>query len=48
MLRGAGSSRKMRDGKFPRSRQTGGKPLGSSSEINEWIENRPVRRLKGN
>jgi prophage regulatory protein len=37
----------MRAGKFPRSRELGGKAAWIESEINEWIANRPVRRLKG-
>jgi len=37
----------MRAGTFPRSRELGGKAAWIESEINEWITNRPVRRLKG-
>lgn len=37
----------MRQGKFPRSRELGGKIAWIESEVNEWIANRPVRRLKG-
>ena len=37
----------MREGKFPRSRDLGGKACWLESEINDWITNRPVRRLKG-
>jgi prophage regulatory protein len=37
----------MREGKFPRSRELGGKAAWIESEINAWIANRPVRRLKG-
>lgn len=37
----------MREGRFPRSRELGGKAAWIESEINEWIANRPVRRLKG-
>ena len=37
----------MRDGKFPRSRELGGKAAWVESEIEAWIVNRPVRRLKG-
>lgn len=37
----------MIDGKFPRSRELGGKACWLASEIDEWIVNRPVRRLKG-
>ena len=37
----------MRDGKFPRSRDLGGKTKWLESEIDDWIANRPLRRLKG-
>jgi prophage regulatory protein len=37
----------MRDGRFPRSRELGGKVAWLESEIEAWIVNRPVRRLKG-
>jgi predicted DNA-binding transcriptional regulator AlpA len=37
----------MRAGKFPRSRDLGGKICWLSTEIDDWITNRPVRRLKG-
>jgi predicted DNA-binding transcriptional regulator AlpA len=37
----------MRDGKFPRSREVGGKTFWLASEIEQWIIDRPVRRLKG-
>jgi predicted DNA-binding transcriptional regulator AlpA len=37
----------MRDGKFPRSRELGGKSCWVESEVAEWITSRPVRRLKG-
>jgi predicted DNA-binding transcriptional regulator AlpA len=40
----------MRDGKFPRSRATGGsnsKSVWLSSEIEAWIAGLPVRPLKG-
>ena len=36
----------MREGKFPRSRELGGKAAWLESEIEAWIVNRPVRRLK--
>lgn len=36
-----------RDGKFPRSRELGGRAAWLESEIEEWILSRPVRRLKG-
>jgi predicted DNA-binding transcriptional regulator AlpA len=37
----------MRDGTFPRSRVLGGKSCWLESEINDWITNLPVRKLKG-
>jgi prophage regulatory protein len=38
----------MRQGKFPRSRDLGGHRIAwLESEVNEWISNLPVRRLKG-
>jgi predicted DNA-binding transcriptional regulator AlpA len=37
----------MRDGKFPRSRELGGKTCWLASEVEQWIIDRPVRRLKG-
>ena len=37
----------MRDGKFPRSRELGGKSVWLEAEIEKWILDRPVRRLKG-
>jgi excisionase family DNA binding protein len=37
----------MRAGKFPRSRDLGGKICWVSTEIDKWIKDRPVRRLKG-
>jgi predicted DNA-binding transcriptional regulator AlpA len=37
----------MRGGKFPRSRDLGGKIGWIESEIDDWIANLPVRRLKG-
>jgi predicted DNA-binding transcriptional regulator AlpA len=37
----------MREGRFPRSRELGGKAVWIENEIEEWIVNRPVRRLKG-
>jgi predicted DNA-binding transcriptional regulator AlpA len=37
----------MREGTFPRSRELGGKTAWLESEIEAWISNRPVRRLKG-
>jgi predicted DNA-binding transcriptional regulator AlpA len=37
----------MRQGKFPRSRDLGGRIAWLESEINDWIANLPVRKLKG-
>jgi prophage regulatory protein len=37
----------MREGKFPRSRELGGKVAWIESEIEAWIAALPVRRLKG-
>lgn len=37
----------MRHGKFPRSRELGGKVCWRENEIEQWITDRPVRRLKG-
>lgn len=37
----------MREGKFPRSRELGGKAVWLEHEIEGWILSRPVRRLKG-
>ena len=37
----------MRAGKFPRSRELGGKAAWIESEVEEWIAALPVRRLKG-
>lgn len=37
----------MRQGRFPRSRELGGRVAWLESEINDWIVNRPIRRLKG-
>ena len=36
----------MRDGRFPRSRDLGGKTCWLASEIDEWILSRPVREYK--
>ena len=36
----------MREGKFPRSREIGGKVAWIESEVEEWIAALPVRRLK--
>jgi predicted DNA-binding transcriptional regulator AlpA len=37
----------MRDGTFPRARSVGGKSMWIESEIDNWILNRPLRKLKG-
>jgi predicted DNA-binding transcriptional regulator AlpA len=37
----------MRSGKFPRSRQLGGKVAWLSDEVDQWIAARPVQPLKG-
>jgi prophage regulatory protein len=38
----------MRDGKFPRARElTNGRIAWLESEIEEWIANLPIRKLKG-
>ena len=37
----------MRDGKFPRSRKLGGKTCWLASAVENWIINRPVKRIKG-
>jgi prophage regulatory protein len=37
----------MREGKFPRSRELGGKSAWVESEVTSWILSRPIRRLKG-
>jgi predicted DNA-binding transcriptional regulator AlpA len=36
----------MREGKFPASREVGGKVAWLESEIDEWIASRPIRRYK--
>jgi predicted DNA-binding transcriptional regulator AlpA len=37
----------MQQGKFPRARDLGGRPAWLESEIEAWINNLPVRKLKG-
>ena len=37
----------MRQGKFPRSRELGGKAAWIEAEVEAWIAALPVRRLKG-
>jgi prophage regulatory protein len=37
----------MREGKFPRSRELGGKAVWLESEVEKWITSRPIRKLKG-
>jgi predicted DNA-binding transcriptional regulator AlpA len=36
----------MNAGTFPRSRDIGGKSAWVEAEVDEWIANRPLRRLK--
>jgi predicted DNA-binding transcriptional regulator AlpA len=37
----------MREGKFPRSREVGGKVCWMEHEIQDWLTSRPIKRLKG-
>lgn len=37
----------MREGKFPRSRDVGGRAMWLASDIEKWILSLPLRRLKG-
>ena len=37
----------MREGRFPRSRELGGKVAWIEAEVEAWIAALPVRRLKG-
>jgi prophage regulatory protein len=37
----------MREGKFPRSREVGGKSCWIEAEVEAWITALPLRRLKG-
>ena len=37
----------MRAGSFPRARVVGGKSMWRSDDVDAWLENLPVRRLKG-
>ena len=37
----------MQQGKFPRSRDVGGRSMWLASEIDTWILNLPMRQLKG-
>jgi predicted DNA-binding transcriptional regulator AlpA len=37
----------MQAGKFPRARNMNGHPVWIESEINQWINALPIRRLKG-
>src|SRR5665811_764206 len=37
----------MREGKFPRSRELGGRSVWLEAEIEQWIVTRPIRPLKG-
>jgi prophage regulatory protein len=38
---------RMRDGKFPRGRDNGGKVVWVEAEIDNWIAKLPVKKLKG-
>jgi prophage regulatory protein len=38
---------KMREGTFPRSRVVGGKSAWIEHEIEDWLRDLPIRRLKG-
>jgi prophage regulatory protein len=37
----------MRDGKFPRSRDVGGRAMWLAADIEQWILKLPTRKLKG-
>jgi predicted DNA-binding transcriptional regulator AlpA len=37
----------MREGRFPRARQVGGKTMWLSTDIDAWLAALPTRRLKG-
>jgi predicted DNA-binding transcriptional regulator AlpA len=37
----------MREGKFPRSREVGGKVCWMEHEVQGWVASRPVKPLKG-
>jgi predicted DNA-binding transcriptional regulator AlpA len=37
----------MRAGKFPRSREVGGRSMWFSTEVENWLNGLPVRKLKG-
>lgn len=37
----------MREGKFPRARTVGGRSMWVSTEIEAWLNELPVRKLKG-
>jgi predicted DNA-binding transcriptional regulator AlpA len=37
----------MKDGKFPRGRELGGRTMWIESEVTGWMESRPVKKLKG-
>ena len=36
-----------RAGKFPRARQLGNRPMWIKSEVDQWIQALPIRKLKG-
>ena len=37
----------MREGRFPRAREVGSRPMWLANEIDDWILSRPVKPLKG-
>lgn len=37
----------MRSDMFPRGREVGGRTMWIETEVERWIQSRPVRRLKG-
>jgi predicted DNA-binding transcriptional regulator AlpA len=37
----------MREGKFPRSREVVGRSMWLSTEVEDWLNRLPVRKLKG-
>lgn len=37
----------MQQGKFPRARDLGGRPVWLENEINDWIAALPIRKFKG-
>jgi predicted DNA-binding transcriptional regulator AlpA len=37
----------MKEGRFPRGRELGGRTMWVESEVTAWMLDRPVRKLKG-